>query len=231
MSPPRKTVASSAPTKSRRRGACGSRVSGTARTATTTVTAATGRLIRKIHRQLAYSTRKPPRNGPIAEAMPPSPHPRADRLRPVPRHERTLDHREAAGCQERGAGALEDAGRDQDGRVRGQSAQQGGEREPHGADHEDPTPAVAVAERAAQQDQAGQREQVAVGDPLQLRQRGVEVLADRVQGDVDHRAVEHRHAGAEDGGGYHRTTGRRPESYAGRSGGAGHNEEPRGHPR
>ena len=32
--------------------------------------------------------------------------------------------------------------------------------------------------------------------------------------DVDDGAVEHRHAGAEDGGGDHRTTGRRPEPYA-----------------
>ena len=44
-----------------------------------------------------------------------------------------------------------------------------GRGEPDDADHEDPAPAEPVAQRAAEQDQAGQREQVAVGDPLQLR--------------------------------------------------------------
>ena len=61
---------------------------------------------------------------------------------------------------------------------RGEPAQQRRDREPDGADHEDPSPAEPVAERAAEQDQAGQREQVAVGDPLQLGERRVEVLAD-----------------------------------------------------
>ena len=46
---------------------------GTHLSATTTVTAAIGALIRKIQRQLAYSTRPPPTNGPIAAAMLPSP--------------------------------------------------------------------------------------------------------------------------------------------------------------
>ncbi len=47
-------------------GASGSRVSGTERWAMTTVSAATGRLIRKIQRQEAYCTSAPPTNGPIA---------------------------------------------------------------------------------------------------------------------------------------------------------------------
>ncbi len=54
-------------------GAWGSRVSGTERIAITTVTTASGRLMRKIHRQLAWSIRTPPTKGPIADATPPRP--------------------------------------------------------------------------------------------------------------------------------------------------------------
>jgi len=88
-------------------------------------------------------------------------------------------------------------------------AQRGGHREPDRADHEHPAPAVPVAERAAQQDQPGQRERVGVHDPLQLGDRSVQLLADRREGDVDDGSVQERHSGAE-----HRRQ-QHPASFAG----------------
>ena len=46
-------------------------------------------------------------------------------------------------------------------------------------DQEDPAPAVPVAERAAQQDQRGQRQRVGGDRPLQAGQRRVQVPPDR----------------------------------------------------
>ena len=83
--------------------------------------------------------------------------------------------------------------------VRGEPAQQGRQREPHHADEEDPAAAEQVAERAAEQDQRGEGEGVAVDGPLQAVQRGVQVPADRRECHVDDGPVEHRHARAEDG--------------------------------
>jgi hypothetical protein len=145
----------------------------------------------------------------------PEARPGADRLRPVGRDEGALDHRQAARGQQRPAHALQHAGDDQRLRVGRDAAQQGGEGEPRRADHEDPPPAEAVAQRAAEQDQAGQGEQVAVGDPLELGERRVEVLADGLQGDVDDRAVEEGHARAESGRGDDCSSGRRTESDVG----------------
>ena len=72
MRPPRKIAANAAPGTSKG-PSLSPLVSGTYFSATTTVTAAIGALIRKIQRQLAYSTRPPPTNGPIAAAMLPRP--------------------------------------------------------------------------------------------------------------------------------------------------------------
>ena len=53
--------------------AVGSALSGTCRTETHTTTAASGRLMPKIQRQVVTSTIQPPRNGATAPAMPPRP--------------------------------------------------------------------------------------------------------------------------------------------------------------
>ena len=66
-----------------------------------------------------------------------------------------------------------------------------------------PAPAEPVAERTAQQDQRGQHQHVAVDDPLQAGDVGVQVLTHRGQRDVDDRAVQERHPGAEGGGRQH----------------------------
>ncbi len=54
-------------------GIWASRDSGTRRRVTTTTRTASGTLIRNTSRQVAACTSQPPRNGPIAPAMPPSP--------------------------------------------------------------------------------------------------------------------------------------------------------------
>ena len=68
------------------------------------------------------------------------------------------------------------------------------------AEREDPPLAVEVAERAADEDERAEREQVGVGDPLLAGQAAAEVALDGRQRDVDHRRVERRDERAEDRG-------------------------------
>ena len=58
-------------------------------------------------------------------------------------------------------------------------------------------PPQQVAERAADEQQRPERQQVGLDDPLLRREPGVEVVADRGQRDVDHGAVEEHDGGAE----------------------------------
>ncbi len=60
---------------------------------------------------------------------------------------------------------------------------------------EEPPPPEAVAYRAAQEQQPGQDQGVAVHHPLQRRHRGVQVPRDRRQRRVDHRVVQEDHQG------------------------------------
>ena len=101
----------------------------------------------------------------------------------------------ATPCTTRAPTSIADGRRD--------GARQRGQREAAGAEHEHAPPAEPVTERAAEQDQPGERERVAVEDPLQAGERGVEVVGDPRQGEVDDGAVEHRHARAEHGGQQH----------------------------
>jgi hypothetical protein len=55
----------------------------------------------------------------------------------------------------------------------------------------------AVCGPAGERDDGGQRQRVAGRDPLDRRQRGVELRRQRVDGDVDDRHVEDRHDGTE----------------------------------
>ncbi len=73
VTPPSPTAHSTAPSRSSCLAASGSADSGTCLSATRTTTAASGRLMRKIRRQVDTSTIQPPRNGPTAPATPPSP--------------------------------------------------------------------------------------------------------------------------------------------------------------
>jgi hypothetical protein len=83
-----------------------------------------------------------------------------------------------------------------------------------------------VAERAAQEEQRAQGQQVAVERPLQPREPAAEVVVDLGQRDVDDRGVEERDTRAEDGRQDHPPAARRPVPDvligSGRPGRAGH---------
>ena len=61
------------------------------------------------------------------------------------------------------------------------------------ADHEHEPPADTVGERAAREQQRGERERVGVDHPLQVAEVGAEVALDRGQRDVHDRDVEQQH--------------------------------------
>ena len=84
-----------------------------------------------------------------------------------------------------------------DGRQRAEDAD---DAEARDAEREDPPLAVEVAERAADEDQRAEREQVGVGDPLLAGEAAAEVALDGGQRDVDRRCVEPRHERAQDRG-------------------------------
>ena len=160
-----------------RRGRCGGRPagprdSGTCRDGEHDAPAtASGRLIRKTQRQPSRldepaAEERADRAGDAAEAGP-----GADRPAAVLLPEGRLQDGEAARGQQRAADALQRPGRTSSLERRGERAEQRGGREPDDPDHEDPAAAEPVAERAAEQDQRGQRERVAVDGPLQPGER------------------------------------------------------------
>ena len=162
-----------------------------------TTRTASGTLIQKMPRQPTVSTSQPPTSGPIAVVTPGRPDhtpialPRSSaandaemiaRLpgvssaarRPAARGRRPAPRSSARAAHSTDATANHDDARDED---RG---------------------AQPVAQRAADEDQRGERERVGVDDPLRPGDTGVEVAVDRRQGEPDDRAVEERHARAED---------------------------------
>src|SRR5207249_4182443 len=79
----------------------------------------------------------------------------------------------------------------------GQAARGGGGAEPREPDNEDPPAAQQIAERAADEQQRAQREQVCVDGPLQPRHAGMQLASERRKRDVDDGHVEERNAGSE----------------------------------
>jgi hypothetical protein len=71
------------------------------------------------------------------------------------------------------------------------------------AQGENAAPSEAVAGRAPGQDQRAQHERVPVDDPLRSVNGHVQIRLNERQRDVDCRAVDERHAGAQDGRGQH----------------------------
>ena len=100
---------------------------------------------------------------------------------------------ERGGEHERAADALQRAREVERERRAGEPAQHRGDREDDEADHEHEPPADAVGERAARQQQRGERERVGVDHPLQVGEVGAEVALDRGQRDVHDRDVEQQH--------------------------------------
>ena len=126
--------------------------------------------------------------------------PRADRRGTVLGHEARLEDRQASRGEQCGAHALQRPGHDERFGVRCDRAQHRSAGEPNHPEQEDAPAAEEVTERATEQQEAGEGQGVCVHDPLQAREAGVEVLADRRQRDVDDRGVERGEARAEHGG-------------------------------
>ena len=148
---------------------------------------------------------------------PAEPGPRADRGGAVLGGEARLQDREAAGREQRGTDPLQRAGGDE----RSSESARPRTAPTHPANHATPSrkiapPAVPVAERAAEQEEAGERQRVGVHDPLQAREPGIEVAADRRQRDVDDGRVERGEAGAEHGREQHPSSGGSAEAQLSR---------------
>ena len=124
--------------------------------------------------------------------------PAADRRAALLLGERVDDHRESTRRQQRAGDPLDDARGDQRPDRGRERARQRGQAEAANAELEDAPLAEDITERASEQDQRTQRQQVAVGDPLLRRKATPERALDRGQRDVDHRAVEQRDPRAED---------------------------------
>jgi hypothetical protein len=79
------------------------------------------------------------------------------------------------------------------------SAQRRSGGEHHNAGGEHAAPSDEVGDRAGREQQGRERQGVGVDDPLQVRQRGAEILLNRRQGDVHDRDVQqqHEHPGAD----------------------------------
>ena len=137
---------------------------------------------------------RPKRSGNTTQSRP-----GADRAGAVAGTKTRLDHRQAAGSEKRPADALKEPRGDEQFDVGGDRAQQRGEREQANPEYEYPAASMAIAKRAAEQDQRGQRQQVAVEDPLQRAGRRAKVAADVGQGHIDHRSIKERQARALDG--------------------------------
>ena len=112
--------------------------------------------------------------------------------------ERRADQRQAGRHQECGADPLGDTGGEQQLEARRQRAAERCQREDEHAGEEGASPAPAVAGDAAEQHQRAERQQVGVDQPGDRRAVRTEVVLDRRQADVDHRAVDEGEAGAED---------------------------------
>jgi hypothetical protein len=125
--------------------------------------------------------------------------PRAYRLAALLRREVGHDDRQRRRGEQRAGHALKRAGRDEDLDRRRQRARDRGDAERPDAEREHAPLPEDVAQRAADQQQRAERDEVGVGGPLLARQPAAEVLLDRGEGHVDHRAVDRDDGGAEDG--------------------------------
>ena len=126
--------------------------------------------------------------------------PRPDRGTTLLRAERRDDDREGRRRQQRRRRALARPRCDQDLDRRRERAGHGEDAEARESQREDPPLTVDVAERAADQDQRAQGEQIGVRDPLLRGETTAEVALDRGQRDVDDRTVDRGDRRAQDRG-------------------------------
>ena len=157
-----------------------------------------GRLMKKTHRQVRNWVITPPSSAPEA---PPAAATRApDAERPGPRAPLGVggdEDGQGGRGEHRAAEPLEGAGDDQHGlRVR-DPVEQAGEREEREPGQEQAPAAEEIGGAPAEEEESGEGQRIGVDHPLQAARREAEVVADRRQGDVDHRDVEDDHELAE----------------------------------
>ena len=171
--------------------------SGTAARTISSVAITNGTLMAKIQRHDAWSTSSPPPSGPTTIAIPPhavhvpiaAPRSSAGKVAVMIASDAGTSSAPAHPCSARATISSSAVGASAHStRRHAEAGQPDGEHLP---------PPEQVAERAADQQQRPERQQVGLDDPLLRRQPGVEVVADRGQRDVDHGAVEEHDGGAE----------------------------------
>ena len=170
-----------------------SRDSRVAASVTTTASAATGTLRKKIDCQETFSTRKPPTTGPMASARALTPGPGPDRLAALVGREGVGDDRERRRHHEGGADALGGATGDQPRLALREPDEGARQAEDDDAEEEHAPAAEDVAQATARDEQHGEAQRVGVDGPFETADRGVQVLLDRGQRDVHDRVVEHDH--------------------------------------
>jgi hypothetical protein len=116
--------------------------------------------------------------------------PRPDRRASLLGRERRGDDRQRGRHEQRPRDPLQRARRDQQLGCRGERAHDRGDAEADQPGGEHLAAAEQVAERAADQQQRAERQQVGLDDPLLRREPGVEVVADRRERDVDDGPVD-----------------------------------------
>ena len=161
-------------------------------------TATSGRLIRKIARQETAVTSQPPATGPTTNAIPvqavqvPIAAPRSSPLKT------TVIVASAAGVSSAPATPCSARAKISASALHASAHRSRGQPERAEADQEDPLAAEEVAERAADEDQRAERQEIGVDDPLLEREAAAEVVLDRGQRDVDDRPVDEHDRRPED---------------------------------
>ena len=159
-----------------------------------------GMLSRKMARQLTSSTSTPPTNGPRIGRNARRAGPDAKGTTLLLALEARGQDGQRSGHEDRARRALEEPREDEHLEVGREPAQHGGHAEADQADDEQPPPAEEVGQRAGQDEQRAERQQVAVLDvvlPLQHVDEQARLPADRGQRDGQHGRVEEDDARAE----------------------------------
>ena len=153
------------------------------------VTTTSGTLIAKIQRQEAWSTSWPPISGPSTLPIPPQAV-QAPTAAALVRREGRHDHRQRGGREQRAGHTLERAGAHQHLDRRRERAQQRGGPEACHPEREHTALAEDVAQRAADQQQRAERQQVGVRVHCWPASPPPRSCLDRGQGHVDHGRVD-----------------------------------------
>ena len=150
--------------------------------------------MKKIHRQPGPSTSGPPISHAAVAPMPPSAAPDPERLVPLGAlREGRGDDRQGGRGHDRGAGALDHAGREERRRRPGEPAHERRGREEQDTGHEHATAPEQVGRASSEQQQAAEGERVGAQHPRQVLLRKAEIGSDRGQRHDRDRAVEKHH--------------------------------------